>query len=270
MKIERQFGETLGVSIGTAIPLELMLADNIHKGYEFIYLNLRTLYRNFHGAYPRDQYPTSKVMAKDFLEELITIQSLITETIPGRLKPIFYLASCSSLPSLITDAKLKVIHTPKQKEYYDLERVVFALALKANKDINVQNYNCLVKGNNTSSLMVSHLPLDLISSHLFRKLGLLESHTGAIKLKTEWITKLNKNEIYRNIPFNILSIQILGDNNNQFQSMGTKFTKYLVQLATDHNWNANTNMAKVQYDIRKLNDKYLASILLNMSHVKLI
>jgi len=137
-------------------------------------------------------------------------------------KPVFYLPTAKSFRTVNARAKINKHDTTKQKNYETLERSTMLKALaKLDKNL-VQVFDTAIKGNNSASLIITHLPLDLLSAGSFRKLVLLESHTGALKTKSEWITKLSKNENYRNIPFNILSVQVLGDRNNQFSSMGIK------------------------------------------------
>lgn len=44
----------------------------------------------------------------------------------------------------------------------------------------------------SSALVLTHVPWDLLSHHRFRRLDLLESHTGVIKTRKDWNTKYFK------------------------------------------------------------------------------
>ena len=103
-----------------------------------------------------------------------------------------------------------------------------------------------------------------MSQSTFRKISLLESVTGNIKNKTEFITKLSKNEHYRNIPFNVLSIQIIGDKSTLLESQGQLYTGLLVNMVKDYNWTALTTLEKVKFDINKLKNKETVNKLMKM------
>lgn len=270
MFVDRTLGETLAISVATAQPLEMLLSTDIARQYNTLYINIKTLYRNFHGAYGNeDNLPTLSKMTELFVAEIITIRSIVSDSIPGKVKPVFYLTTCKSLPLLMPHAKLKQPTTPKQIRYEDLEKKVISRALGKFEEEEIHMFDVLVKGSNTVALMLTHYPLDLISAHTFRKLILLESHTGAIKSKTEWITKLNKNEAYINLPFNVLSLQVLGDKSLQFESLGRKLSESLVELANKKHWSANTGLEKIKQDIRGMKDKEAANTLIQLANVVL-
>jgi len=82
----RVFGETLSISVGTAIPLEQLLTTEMAKGYTHLYMNMRTLYRNFHGSFPRDNLPVLSKYVGLFVEEIMMIKAIVSESIPGKLQ----------------------------------------------------------------------------------------------------------------------------------------------------------------------------------------
>lgn len=266
----RALGEILTISIGTAIPLETLLKSQaLIKGYDFIFLNLRTLHRNYHAS-----FSTTPVIRNNtdylngFLTELEIIEGIINSTIStGTLRAVFYIATAKSLPAIMPRAKIKQLTTTKQFEYDDLEKdTIRKVQKKLGEKINV--YDVLINGQNTAALIITHCPIDLLSAKRFRKLSLLESHTGAIKSKNEWILKLTKDENHRNIPFNALTLQIFGDN-IQLSTLGSAYKKHIVELSKKNQWTALTTMVKMLFDIRKLSDKYLVAILTQLSQVTL-
>lgn len=267
----RVFGEVLQISVASAIPLELLLSSDTAKPYTHLYLNLRTLYRNFHGSFHRETIPPINEFTQTFIDEVKTILGLVSESVSGNIQPFLYFASAKSLGRAMPNAKLAQSITAKQISYDAMERKVVdrALVVLQKENIAIGMFDVSIKGYNSSSLLMTHMPVDLVACTGFRKLVLLESHTGALKPRTEWITKITKNANYRNIPFNILTIQILGDHNNQLGSLGKAFTGTLVKLAETYKWNATTTIERVRFDIRKMADKYTSSVFLEMSNVKL-
>lgn len=261
----RTLGEVFGVSIATAQALEAIADGKLSKGYNHVYMNVRTLFRNLHGSYPKDEVPPANKLIDILIEEIALIDSLISQ-MPGHLIPYFYITTCKSIYGQFPRAKIKEPKTPLQINYSAIERKVTTGVLNKLKE-KIKLFDVKISGNNSSTLIITHMPIDLLSANSFRKLSLLESHTGVIKGRSEWITKLTSNEEYRNVPFSALAIQIIGDKNNQFESLGRKITYHLVELAKTHRWTALTTVEKMKFDIRNLKDKYLMTVLLEMCSV---
>lgn len=266
--VERQLGDTLGLSIGTAIPMEKLLTTNVSKEYNALYLNVRTLYRNYVGSFPANQIPDGKELYNGFLEELDTIQGIVNMSLPSSMRMVYYYMTYDSLQSIFTKCKLKVSQTQIQKNYSGIESFVFAnIASKIKPELEV--YDTKLNGNHTKGLIITHIPLDLLGHPTFSKLTLLESHTGTFKNKSEWISKLTKNGTYSNIPFNVLTMQIIGDRSGLFSAMPNKFIKTYVELAKACKWTPSTNIEKIKFDIRKVSDKAVASVLLELANARL-
>ena len=270
MNGDRALGEKLSISIGTAIPLEILLEEKTSLNYNFLYMNLATLHRNFYDSYPSGQIPAFRTYLKLFIEEVQVIHSIVVDTIQGIILPILYIASGKSISIKMPHANRKHPTTTLQIAYDELERATLNGTLKKLGLDYIQVYDILIKGNNVTALMLTHHALDLMSKSSFRKLDLLESHTGLIKTKSQWITKLSKSELYRNLPFNIFTIQILGDRGKQFSPINTKILKVILELAKVNKWSAATTLEKVKYDIRKIPDTSLSTKLLEMAMVKLV
>lgn len=264
---DREVGDILPISIGTALAIEVLLTGGKPPQADFLFMNIRTLYRNYHGSYKAPYLIAIKDFTNDFIEELKLILDTVEFTITGNVLPVLYTTTGEALKSTMPHAKLKIPSTTLQIKYSKLELYVVTAAAKKLKD-KLTVFDLLLEGNNSTSLIISNYPLDLLSYHKFRKLGLLESHTGVIKLKNEWISKLTKNDDYKNLPFNIMTIQILGDG-VQIKTIGLKIVKSLIALATDNRWSAATTIAKVKFDLRKLKDPLLKNVLSDMISTKL-
>ena len=77
--------------------------------------------------------------------------------------------------------------------------------------------------------------------------SLLESHTGKLKSPIDWNTKL-KDKPY-NMPFNILTLQVLGDG-QQFTAQKKEVVLDFKKLADDKNWSPTTTMKKINEDLK--------------------
>jgi len=269
--MERQLGEVIGVSIGSAIALEGILTGTVPvNDYSKIYINLKTLHRNYFGTFKAIDMPPLKAYKSEFFKELTKIQSIITETLPGNLQPVFYLCTHKTIINQMPYAKIKTKFTDKQNNFLELEKLCLENIKLLNKlAILPQVFDTLINGYKTRSLILTHHPVDLLSAHTFRELILLESHTGTTKDKLHWFSKLSKKEDYQNIPFNPLTLQLFGDNNNLLESESHKMIKAFMAIATTNRWNRMTNIEKMKLDIRKINDKAFSQYLIAMSSINL-
>ena len=267
--INRTFGETLAISIGTAIPLEKLITDGIDGDYTHFYFNIKTLFRNLHGSFEKFHEPSAKHLAELLMEEITVIEGILTSSLSKQLTPVFYLPLCKDIRRQFKYAKIKEPRTTAQKNYEHLESRTITKLVKDMGD-KIVLYNIKIHGNNTRSYMLSHLPLDLLSFRTFRVLTLIESHTGQTKDKLEWISKLKKDEGCSNIPFSALAIQVLGDNSHQFEGMGKKVIAELLDVAKKSRWTAMTSDPKMALDIKQnMSDKYGAEIFIAMLNVSI-
>lgn len=284
---DRVLGDTLtNISIGSAIPLEKLITTELAKGFNHIYFNLNTLYRNFHGSFTTDiTVNLNKAnLAKHidlFVEEIIAIRTIVHSGISSKLTPVFYVTTGVSLEKTFPLARIRRPSTQKQIAYDTLEKDVIVKTIKKiealykhsnadSDDSYIQIFDLLIKGNNTSSLIVTHYPLDLMSHASFRKLSLIESHTGNVLGKLDWVTKLSKSDDTINIPFTLLTLQVLGDGNKQFGALDKKTVDIFINLSKKYKWNPTITIPKQQFDIRKLQDTELVNKLCAMCTVKLV
>lgn len=268
--IERVMGETLtSVSVGTAAPLEQLMKMEKPMKEEYLFMNVRTIYRNFYNAIESPEKISVQVLAEELEKELEMIKMNVGARIPGNIIPVFYICSNKSIRKIFPHAKLKEATTEIQKNYESMERSTMEFLMNMPLGSKTKIYDCLVKGNNSKSLILTHFPMELLSFHTFHTLQLIESNTGIIKDRSEWNSKLTNPEVRTNLPFNALTLQILGDHATQFNSAGIRFLKPLKEIAEKGNWSTSTTNAKVKYDIEKYWDKLIANIYLEMLSAKL-
>ena len=68
MLYPRQLGEEIHISIGTAIPMEMLSArEEPIRPVEYLYVNIKTLFRNFHGSFEK-MVPKRDILVKLFNE----------------------------------------------------------------------------------------------------------------------------------------------------------------------------------------------------------
>jgi hypothetical protein len=268
IKDGRVIGETVPVSIGTAIPIETIINNQELQGkYNALYINVRTVLRNLIGAYEKapTNFETGAVI-DTFIEEIDTLLNLAKTYFTNGFSVTLYYPSYGSVVDLFTRANVKEPITKLQREKYQLERKCYERMLKERP--TVIKTNCKLSGANSEALIVTHYPIDLLSFTTFRKLTLLESHTGHIKDKPQWLTKLSTKSEHSNLPFNILTLQILGDG-KMFGSMGSKYTGVLTKLAESGQWTTLTTKERVKFDINRMNDKLAEMLLKEMLNITL-
>ena len=268
--LDRVFGETLKISVGTALAIERLLKEEKSLKVEYLYINVRTLFRNLHEAFEDHSKLNPSLLAKELGEEMELIKSVVETKVVGNMEVVFYICSNKSMHKIFSEAKLKLPHTDKQKEYEHIERTTmegFIDNYPLGKTIKI--FDCLVKGSNSTALILTHFPMELLSASTFRTLKLIESHTGVIKEKMEWITKLDNDPEYQNIPFNALSLQLLGDGAIQFYRGNVKFLKLFKEVATKNKWHAGTTASKVKFDLDKHWDKLFVNYCTDLLYIKL-
>jgi len=262
---ERDLGETVAVSIGTAMALEVLVGPSYVNVYDHIFMNVKTLWRNFAGSIEDPHVESIPEMAKLFMEECGNIVSILD----GMLNVVMYTTDSKYLGRTFKHAVIKVAKTDRQKHDLSLEEAIFNIMAKDPIWNTFKHYKLKIPGDSLKALIITSHPLDLISAPKFRKLTLLESHTGTLKTKKDWFRKLNKSDKWAGMPFNILFIQLLGDNNTQFRSMGKKAVKELHEIAITDGWNSSTTNEKIKFGLKKMKDRLHSEILLNMIRVKL-
>lgn len=263
----------LPVSIGTAIAIQAILGYDPEgkplKGtpaftqYDTLYLNVRTLIRNFIGAKPNEE--KGKITPEEIFFGITADIKIIDEIMTTHAGPSFrvmpYLCYFNDLEKKLPYAAWRTANTEIQKAAKKLEDD----ALKLIKDKVTGNPNStllvfatkldryvganeeLKRHRPGNTLILTHMPIDLLSVHHFPRLTLLESHTGKTKDRNDWNTKLKnyKPEMAR-LPFNPMTLQIFGDTGDMFQPVAQpKAKKRIVELSNKYNWNPLTTMDRM-------------------------
>lgn len=269
---KRATGE-LPLSIGTSLAIEALKEPAVYERYDTLWINVRTLWRNIYDAIEREDrermikppspaqmdahYRTiCKAMADTMKEELTQIRSFLRDKLKG--VRVYYLGY-KDLAKRFPNASLRVPTTPLQQQYADLmERTLDYVLLEDGDSLIEQDKGSELRGEQARSLVITHCPVDLLSRTKFNQLRLLESHTGAIKSKSQWATKLTDGKDMKIIPFNAFTIQVFGDGAVHFNRMAVKPRRELLSVAAANRWSTVTTMEKIKYNLKGMKDQFLA------------
>lgn len=267
---ERSLGPNTPISVGTA-----MIFDNEEVDYgewePYLYVNLHTILRNLIQAMDINKVLEldDEVLFPKFMEEIETFEEYLDKYTSGKTEAVFYLPDYRNISRMLPFAGLRTIKTDRQQQLYDLEQAVYkrlreevkkmeAEAKKVHQSFEkpyIETDHTLPRGKGPA-LILTHNPTDLLSYTSFPVLKLIESHTGKIKKRDEWNTKLTGDKVrLANIPFNRFSVQICGDGNHLIMSGTKKMKDFLFELADKNNWTSMTTIDRIRFCINLMKDK---------------
>ena len=269
------------LSIATSLPLEHICGihpDYIVKTlpileYEELWINLRTLFRNFIGALEKDDVGriSPPMIASALFEEMSYIEDIVKEKSAGTVRVVFYYSDYSGIEQHHKGAVLRMDNTEKQKEYTRLHNQTIDLVLKQHK-VNPSNnlflYQLHLKPKSVEkkkALIITHYAIDLISYKEFSHLTLLESHTGKLKERAQWYTKYADGKVLSQIPFTLYFLIIFGDDAT-FRPFQIKTRNNILEISRKYHWNSITTRDKILYGIKELKNPYEKTILLDIIH----
>jgi len=257
----REMGTQVPVSIATALALESAMGiSEDHPEHKAkpplqsataLWVNLRTLIRNIMGAIPtQDQ---DKVFPDPLLDaltaELRILASAVQMNTQRRCKLVPYVQSYQSLKSQYKNCFIREPKTEKQLFNAELERNVLSRIPEMHLDMVVMQSDMKLPQNPDDALIITHMPIDLLSRYQFSRLRLLESHTGKIKAYTSWNSKLTGGKELSRMPFNHVTLQFFGDGVH-FNTFPMKEKKQIIELAEARRWNPTTTLDKMRMDIQ--------------------
>lgn len=261
---ERTLG-TLPISVGTALALEALQASQMFKYHSFL-INLRTIIRNARQAYEGDDLPSEKELFEACKSDIVGLaEFIVAMKLQTPLDLKIYYPTYSGLATIFPMAKLKdeSMGTEKQREISRLDKKV-ADKLLDEFGKNISKVNSRIPEFTGVALIMTHHPVDLVTTDSYTRLNLLESHTGTIKTYSLFYTKLTGSDKLTNIPLNKLTIQIFGDNSTNFYSHGIKVKNEIKQLADEVKWSTASTPSFIARSIRSLTNSPEKEILLKM------
>lgn len=254
------------LSIATSLALEALCGFGEFPSdkppvskFNELWVNLRTLYRNCYNAIDRDT--RVNVQEQHLVEALMEDMRVLISTVQlkslGKLQVHFYACSYRGVEREFPKATWKELSTPKQVIEQKLENATLQLLLSPkyrSDEMNLREYDLKFKDRGEHTALLTHYPVDLLWRSQFRSLHLLESHTGKLKPRSEWYTKLTGGKRYTRIPFNRLTLQVFGDGNQLFSSMLPKIKNRILEIAEEDRWTPMTTDDKVKYSLNKIYD----------------
>lgn len=264
------------ISMGTALAVESALGiyperpespAPITQGVKEIWFNVRTLIRNMFNSLSaefREEVLPSALHAA-LIEEFGVIESAIIKGGHGLVRAVFYLPDYTHLHRKFPKAILRQPKTDRQIAYQIIENQVCRL-IHADPPggYDYREFSFAITDHHPESWIVTHLPVDLLARYSFRKLELLESHSGAIKAYPQWHTKLTGGKELSNIPFNPFTLQLFGDNGNQFVPYPPATRKQVLQIAEEDRWTSVTTEEKIRFSLRKIAHSFDRAQLLSL------
>lgn len=269
----REKGTQVPISIATALAIESSLGimpeqetpDAPILKTQTLWINLRTLVRNFYGAIHKEfregVFPAQ--VAELIVNEMQIIESAISKGANGRVEVTYYLCSLVGLNRRYPYAKHKSADTPNQKTAYAMEEATLQEILLLNPPFDLRLFEMDFDDVQQNAFIITHHPLDLLNRYRFKTLTLLESHTGALKPPSLWYTKLQNGRDLPNIPFDRMTLQLFGDG-VLFAPMDGKARRLLVELATKNKWSPLTTKDYIVSTIHREREPILEALILRL------
>ncbi len=263
------------VSIGTSLAFETLFGinDNIapteplpFKQYTYVLINLRTLIRNMYGAVQKElkaEWSAQKYYDK-VKKELEMIPLILDDQSQGQLSAVYYLPSYRSVEKTYPNAILKSMSKKAygRQHYEAIEQYCVAqlnaAALRGEQTIAMVDTS--LPPMDQKSVIMTHLPIDLLSYSKTDLVDLIETHTGVIKPRRLWFTKLNGKGLDR-IPFTEWSLQWFGDGKT-FSGMPPKYRAAVLEFAEKNHWNQTTTDRLIKAQMNRFPDKEIRAELL--------
>lgn len=266
---ERAYG-TFPLSIATSLALEgsvgvhpdRPLNNTILEDYPELWVNVRTLFRNYFNSITKDFYFnfSSFKHKEEFIREIEYLVSTVEQLSRNKTKVVLYHSQYNNVQKLFKSPIMRENTTDNQIKYQKALNEIISYYLTV--DDKVVKTEILLEKIDKKCLMLTHFPLDLfVKSH--SGLHLLESHTGVIKAKQMWYTKYYNGKNLSQIPFRLDFLSIFGDN-EMFKPNLMPYRKALIELSQKYNWSHVTTRDKIIYGIDSLKDKFLAVMLKEM------
>lgn len=264
------------VSIGTSLCLEYLINKHpeiVHKpanrkpvtNYKHFFINLRTVFRNLYQAVSNDH--RDSIMPTDYFEPFIQELEFLLDWAKNEgegIRVFFYAVEFRGMKALYPDAKLRNPNTQKQLRYKQVEEAVISVLFENSNYRErfdpISYRSTLNQAPFENTIILTHYAVDLLSKYKFRKLDLIESHTGKIKTDKEFNSKyLNGNQLYM-MPFNIGLMQVFGDKET-FAPLNISIKKEVLRLADQYNWTPITSKDKIKSNINSIQNPEIKSIL---------
>lgn len=253
---------------GISPPANESVAFNYSEQFGTLWVNIRTLFRNYLGSIGSNGRPSPGGASKDLLDEIFTIMSTVGDYSDGRCSVMFYFSNYSEVGSKHKGAVVRAMTTQTQKEIYayslDVYRRLFT-AIRRHKVPFIGMNDLITKWGVVNNAILTHYPYDLLAHSIGFRLTLLESHTGALKTKALWHTKYLDGKNLPMIPFTRQFLQIFGDKET-FRPFDKKVREAIIEIGKKYKWNGNTSDSMIKYGLGNMKNKYALDVISQLRH----
>lgn len=256
----REMGQ-FPLSIATSLAMEgsvgihpdFELPEPLLPNYQRLMVNVETLIRNIIGSVGR--LDALHLTSRDVLQVLVEEMQHIVQICKDLTSPVEVLFYRSMYPQLFERLPMSVYRTKLTAQQQLVETIATDIFKQLPNFIGEMNFEVITNQSrhDASTLMLTHIVLDLLSNTRYPQLDLLESHTGVIKKKHQWWSKLNKCEL-KSMPFNLFTIQVYGDVLH-FHSSKPKLKAAVEALAEQFSWTPNTTLDRILLNIGMMQDR---------------
>lgn len=245
---QRELGEKIPFSIPTARIFEETLNENLKEKPDALFINVRTLFRNFWTSWKEEERPHFREIYKDFIDEMQQITALLSSM---NLAYYLYWPEYRDIDRKLPGALIKTKQPIRQIDLEVAETSIFAV-LKRQSLINV--IDTLIPAFDGNVWLISHYPIDLLSKYQFKSLKLLQSHTGILVMPGNWNKTIFSNDRYEKLPFNHFTLSIFGDKSKMLKGHPLKFRNMLLKLADKYRWTPVTTVDRIRDGIKTIED----------------
>ena len=254
--VELPLGEHFGLSIPTDEAINV-LNDTTLKGVDTLLINVKTLTRNFLSSLGSGVVVSN--LAEIAYDQVLSDMNFIKEHVESNFdtQVIYYNNDYRNLKRKkgFQYSVFKEARTEKQIQRREVSNQVINHLLNQ-KQVQGDCDSMVIGDANKSSIILTHLLIDLMANHTFKDLNLLESHTGAIKGYSLWGKKLNVRKEWKDyFPLNALTLNVLGDG-ELFAGSVRGDRQRLFEIAQKSRWNGATTRERVRYCISQNKDDY--------------
>lgn len=264
------------LSIATSLALEGLAG--IHEDhpedkapllkYTAVWVNLRTLYRNFIGSLDKvlGEMMDPVEAAEAISEEMERITEIVRD-INQHCTVHFYVSNFDSMERTYPKATIRMDNTVKQKAYTTMQTQGIRELLAHHKGApNLSVFKRKLEYNKSelpTVALLTHFAYDLLSAKIFKRMDLIESHTGVIKPRALWYTKFYQGKELVMIPFREDMLQIFGDNET-FHPWAIGARKQIIDIAKEYSWSQVTTTDRMRMTLGFMKDFYLRDRILEI------
>jgi len=243
------------LSVGTSLALEAAKEDK-RAHYSHVYVNVYTLFRNLYSSLPVAD--SESILKRSWVNCLISEMRLfvrIAKEVMDDIDVVFYIPDYSKIHLELPKAGFRKNNTAKQLAYHGVSTEVVAAIAGLEKQLKLPPDPLELVFKLTSLpprvLVMTNYAYDLLQVPWSAKL--LESHTGKIKDRSQWHTKLAGSGDYSFIPFNRLTLTVFGDS-TLIAPQPLVARRDLYAVAVECKWTAVTTYDYVKRSVDKMRD----------------